>query len=246
MTLHPMPGIPAMQATRYLKLPLQFDIDRLVQELDHVLAPEWIDHFNTAAHDSRWSCIPLRSVAGRTDHIMPVPDAEFMDTAILRRCPYFQQVLDSFQCKTTSVRLMALEAGGIIHEHTDKGTCFEDGIARLHIPIVTDAAVIFTIDDEPIHFSRGDTWYMNASCRHSVHNRSTLPRIHLLLDCIPNPWLEQLFYATGFIPNPKPKYDDPAIHDGNVLEIIERLRQSGNTAANDIADKLSAIHTAPD
>jgi len=70
-------------------------------------------------------------------------------------------------------------------------------------------------------------------------------RIHLVLDCIPNQWLADIFNAAGFVANPEPKYGDPSINDANVLEIIAELRQCGNAAALDLAARLSAIRHAP-
>ncbi|MES2207134.1 MAG: aspartyl/asparaginyl beta-hydroxylase domain-containing protein [Pseudomonadota bacterium] len=235
--------IPVQQRTRYLKLSLNFDIDRLKLELDNVFSSEWINHFNTRDYENGWSCVPLRSVDGRLDHIMSVPDQNFLDTDILKRCAYFQEVLNTFECEKTSVRLMSLEPGGIIKPHTDLGTSFEDGLARLHIPIVTDPMIMFVIDGELIHFSRGATWYLNASCVHSVTNVSSFPRIHLMLDCIPNPWLQQLFDKADFIPNAKPKYHDASINDDNVVDVIKHLRAMGNPTSLHLADELSKIHS---
>ncbi len=234
-----------IQATRYLKLPFEFDVGRMQHELTQVATAEWVSHFNTEAYEKNWHCIPLRSVDGRLDHIMSIADANFQDTAILQRCPYFQEVINRFECEKTSIRLMSLEAGGVIKEHSDQGTSFQDGVTRLHIPVITSPLVTFRIDGEEVHFSAGHTWYLNANCLHGVQNNSALPRVHLMLDCISNPWLEQVFNDAGFIANAKPKYDDPAINDDNVLEIIERLTAIGNPAGMRIADQLRAIHAAP-
>lgn len=233
-----------IQATRYLKLPFAFDVERLQRELMQIADADWISHFNIAAYEKNWGCIPLRSVDGRLDHIMPIEDGDFQDTIILQRCPYFQEVINRFECEKTSIRLMSLEAGGVIKEHRDQSTSFEDGITRLHIPILTSPLVTFRIDGEVVHFSAGHAWYLNASCLHGVQNNSALSRVHLMLDCISNGWLEQVFKDAGFIANQKTKYDDPAITDGNVLEIIERLKAMNTPAGMRIAEQLHAIHSA--
>jgi len=228
----------------YLKLPLSFDVGRLRLELAGIESSHWIGHFNTSAYEKNWSCIPLRSVDGKLDHIMPLEHANFQDTPILLQCPYFRQVLDRFECEKTSVRLMSLESGAVIKEHRDEGSSLDDGIARLHIPIQTSAEVSFRIDGEEVHFSAGDTWYLNASCLHGVENRSPLDRIHLMLDCVTNPWLEQLFLAAGGVLREKPPYGDPAIDDRNVLQVIGSLRAGGLEAGARLADQLDAIHAA--
>lgn len=229
------------QKTRYLKLPFLFDVRRLNEDLAKIRAAEWIAHVNTAAYENEWSCVPLRSLDGKSNHILSLPGKNYEDTAILERCPYFQEVINTFECEKTSVRLMALGAGSCIKMHTDKGTSFEDGMARLHVPVVTTPEVCFTIEEESIHFSAGHTWYLNANCLHGVNNESKNPRIHLMLDCIVNPWLEKVFRDAGFEPNDKPKYGTPSINDENVAAIISSLIAMDTEMGRQMAEKLAAI-----
>ncbi|MCW5651591.1 MAG: aspartyl/asparaginyl beta-hydroxylase domain-containing protein [Ramlibacter sp.] len=227
--------------TRYLQLPMSFDVERLQADLASVEQSEWIAHFNTRAYENSWSCIPLRSVGGRIDNILPLDGAAFEDTVILERCPYFRQVIDGFQCEKTSIRLMSLEAGGIIREHRDDGASLEDGVTRLHVPIVTSPEVVFRIDGEEVHFSAGATWYLNASCLHAVENRGPAARIHLMIDCISNEWLESIFRSAGWVAREASKYGDPMIRDDNVDEVIASLRMVGSVAAHRMADSLQAM-----
>jgi quercetin dioxygenase-like cupin family protein len=231
------------QPSRYLKLPFSFDLVRLQQELAMLQSAEWVSHFNTHAYEKNWTCLPLRSVDGRLDHIMPVESSSFQDTPILARCPYLREVIDSFQCEKTSVRLMAMDPGAVIKEHRDEGTALEDGITRLHIPIQTAPQVLFRIDGEEVHFSAGDTWYLNASCLHAVENRSHQSRVHLMLDCISNAWLEETFLAAGWVPRVKSIYPDPSVNDSNVQQVIEQLRANGLEAGLRLADQLQAIRS---
>ncbi|HTQ99387.1 MAG TPA: aspartyl/asparaginyl beta-hydroxylase domain-containing protein, partial [Candidatus Acidoferrum sp.] len=189
----------ALALTRYLKLPFSFDVERMQRELRALEQAEWSSHFNTAAYQRGWSCLPLRSVGGRSDHVIPIDDMPYADTALLDACPYLRSVIDSFACEKTSIRLMAMEPGAVIREHRDEHTALEDGITRLHIPIVTDPAVLFRIDGEAVHFSEGDTWYLNASCRHAVTNASAISRVHLMMDCITNDWLREKFVEAGWV-----------------------------------------------
>lgn len=235
---------PADPVTRYLRLPLSFDVARLHADLAQIQETDWIAHFNTQAYEKEWRCAPLRSMDGRADHIISLPDVHYGDTALLARCPYFREVIASFKCEVTSVRLMAMEAGCRIKPHRDNGTSFEDGVARLHIPIATTPEVLFTVEDEEIHFSAGHVWYLNAACMHGVYNGSSQPRIHLMLDCIVNPWLEQMFAAAGFAPKAKPKYGDSSINDGNVTAIITSLLAMENSGSRQLAEKLAAIRDA--
>lgn len=225
----------------YLPLPLRFDVASMQRESDQFDEQDWIAHFNTGAYENGWSCLPLRSPGGDARHIMPVDGVDYANTPQLARCPYLQQVLASFACEKGAARLMALEAGAVIREHRDAGTALADGITRIHVPIHTSQQVLFRIDGESVHFSAGQAWYMDASCRHAVTNGGADARVHLVIDCLTNDWLEALFAGAGFVPRPLPKYGDPSINDGNVGEIIARLRETGAPALAHHADRLAAI-----
>lgn len=225
----------------YLKLGLSFDSAPLQQELARILATEWIDHYNTTAYASGWQCIPLRSVDGRLDHVMAYDSDAYAPTVILERCPGFQQVLAAFRCELLSVRLMALAPGARIAPHRDPGTGYEDGVARLHVPIRTAPEVLFHIDGEAVHFSQGDTWYLNANCLHAVENGSAIDRVHLALDCVPNPWLDALFAQAGYRAPPAARYGDRNIDDANVAAVIALLRENGSPAALREAARLHAL-----
>ncbi|SEN49310.1 Sulfotransferase family protein [Duganella sp. CF517] len=204
-------------SARYLKLPLSFDAARLQAELDALLAPQWVEHFNTRDYDGGWRCLALRSADGRPRDIGALSEANFLDTPALAQCPYLRAVLDTFECDKAAVRLMAQEAGAVIKPHRDAATAFDDGLARLHVPLQTDPAVTFCIDGEDIHFSRGDTWYLNAGRTHAVHNRSARSRIHLVLDCLVNPWLRQLFARAGMAPSAPPRFGQVGADDKHPL-----------------------------
>lgn len=227
------------QATRWLQLPPTFDLALLKQDLNFIRGQHWQDHYNQQAHQGKWSCLPLRSANGEVNNIAATAD-HFLDTPFLQACPYFQLVLNSFACEKIAVRLMSLAAGARILPHRDAGGGFEDGVARLHIPIITAPEVVFTIDGECVHFRAGQTWYMNANCLHAVENNSPLERIHLVIDCVPNPWLQELFAQAGWIANSPPKYGDPTINDENVQSVIATLQQNPSPAAQQMAQMLAA------
>lgn len=230
-----------MSSSPYLKLPFSFDLKKLQDDLAIASQAQWISHFNTSAYERDWSCIPLRSVNGRVDHILPVDSDHFEDTFILQSCTYFQEVIQQFACEKTSIRLMSLAAGGVINEHRDEGACLEDGITRLHIPIQTSPDVLFRIDGEDVHFSAGHTWYLNASCLHGVCNPSPYARVHLMMDCITNSWLEKVFLENDWVAREEFVYEDPAINDANVTQVIAMLQSSEHASAHAKAKQLQRI-----
>ncbi len=228
----------------YHKLPLSFDIPRLQQDLAKLRNSDWLGHINQAVHNGGWTALPLRAVNGQIGNATVVEtDPEcYQSTSYLEQCEYFQQVLSGFQCPLVSARLMALKAGEEIRRHTDMDLCFEDGCVRLHIPIQTHNDVTFLINDQPVHFAEGECWYMNANYPHQVSNNSNIDRIHLVVDCIVNDWLSQLFIGSGYQKTiVEYKYGDPGISDQNVLQVIEQLQEIGGETALAMAERYKAI-----
>ncbi len=178
-----------------LKLPFHFDPDRLTADLEVIAADEWVAHFNKSIYEGDWSGVALRSVGGKAMQLYPDPTAteRFADTETLGRCAYYQEVLATFQCPLTSVRLLRLQAGSSIAEHRDYRLGYEDGEVRIHVPVVTDPGVAFFLAGERVPMAVGECWYLNVNLPHRVENRSRTNRIHLVLDCMVNDWLRQFF-----------------------------------------------------
>jgi Aspartyl/Asparaginyl beta-hydroxylase len=180
-----------------LKLPFHFDPASLQADLRHILAEEFVPHFNTDYYQGDWSVVPFRSVGGRANHIYPDPTAKtaYADTPLLARCPYIQQVLASFPCPQQAVRFLRLKAGSVIKEHTDYNLGYEDGEVRLHIPVMTNPQVEFMLNGVRLDMKEGECWYHDFNLRHSVANRGSTDRIHLVLDCVVNEWLRDVLLA---------------------------------------------------
>jgi hypothetical protein len=177
------------------KLPMSFDPDRLKADLGRFEPAEWIPHFNTRYYEGDWSGIALRAVGGRAGQLYPDPTAtdDFADTPLLERCPYLQEVLAAFRCPLTSVRLLRLSAGSSIREHRDYKLGFEDGEMRIHVPVETNLNVSFFLAGERVAMEEGEAWYLDLNLPHRVENHSETDRIHLVIDCVVNDWVRELF-----------------------------------------------------
>jgi hypothetical protein len=180
-----------------LRLPLIFDAAGLAREVDRLVGDHWSPHFNQAIYEGDWSGVALRSVGGRPAQLYPDPTAtgDFADTEVLAHCPLLRGALARLRCPTTAVRLLALGPGAIIAEHRDYRLGYDDGEVRLHIPIVSDPDVEFVLDGRVVDLRPGECWYLNLDLPHRVTNRSLRRRIHLVVDCIVDDWLKQLFDA---------------------------------------------------
>jgi hypothetical protein len=82
------------------KLSFSFDPQSLKADLARVLDTDWVAHFNRAYYEGVWKGLALRSTSGRANqlHTPPNETAEALETPVLTRCPYFQQVFAAFNC----------------------------------------------------------------------------------------------------------------------------------------------------
>ena len=180
-----------------LKLPFEFDPTKLKEDLSKIDDEEWYLHFNKSDYEGEWSGVALRAPEGAIHPIQKLASVpgikNFIDTETFDKCSYFKTVLNNFQCPFKSVRLLKLKPGAIIKEHTDSFLAFEEGEARIHIPIQTNPDIYFYLNGERIIMNEGETWYLNFSLKHKIENRSNTDRVHLVIDCDVDDWLTDVF-----------------------------------------------------
>ena len=225
---------------QYLQLPIFFDAAKMQQEMDLFGNSLWELHFQVKHYDGEWSAIPLRSINGSIENkfISPVEDATlYKDTVLLQKCPYMQEVLRFFECPLMAVRLLKLAAGTQIHEHTDADLCFEEGLVRFHIPVVTNAEIEFNLHGERMVLKEGACWYMNFNLPHSLHNKSKTDRVHLVIDAVVNDWIKDLFQSPGILN--KKEIEQGSKHSvQEQSEIIAHLRSMNTDVSNKLADEM--------
>ena len=86
---------------------------------------------------------------------------------------------------------MKLDSNSMIKEHCDKGSSFEEGYARIHIPITSNDKVKFILNGNEYKMKLGKCYYIDANNPHSVINNGDSSRVHLLIDCHINSWFEK-------------------------------------------------------
>jgi hypothetical protein len=231
-----------MNIIKYLRLPLQFDILKLRQDLLNLQQQNWQLHYQTLHYEGNWSALPLRSIDGRVDQIMISPhnNAQYCDTPFLDSSDYFREVLQTFKCPLLAVRLLKLNAGAIIKSHRDNALNFENGEIRLNIPIITHPQVDFYLDKERISLQEGECWYMNFNLLHHIENNSPINRVHLVIDAKVNDWVKTMF-ASGEVVNRKDISNIP--DEETKKQIILSLRSLNTPVSNKMADDMENEQT---
>lgn len=227
------------EITKYLKFPMQFDEKRLVEDLSRAMEAQWIPHFNTGGYTGNWKAVSLYAKDGDEQNIfaLSTDSSPVSETHLMKECAYFKEVLDSFSFPILSVRLLRLEAGAEIKPHTDHELGYEDGQFRLHIPIVTNPDIEFILDGERLIMLPGECWYTNVNFVHSVANRGTEDRVHLVIDGERNAWTDELFFSQA----PESSFEadrEENLSPDTIKRMLEELRNNPQMAGHPIIEEL--------
>ncbi|MEP1489153.1 MAG: aspartyl/asparaginyl beta-hydroxylase domain-containing protein [Algibacter sp.] len=227
--------------TTYLKLPFQFNKEKLVHDLSLILDGNWISHFNTTGYNGDWKVISLYAPNGVESNIFALStlNSIISETSILKKCQYFKEVIDSFKCPILTARILRLGVGAEIKPHRDHELGYEDGNFRLHIPIVTNSHVQFILDGTELTMLPGECWYTNVNYVHSVKNTGESDRVHLVIDGKRNEWSDLLFFSLA----PAESFQ-PILEENNspetIKRIIEELKRSNEPISKQLINELIA------
>ncbi|MEM1301653.1 MAG: aspartyl/asparaginyl beta-hydroxylase domain-containing protein [Pseudomonadota bacterium] len=175
-----------IEAVDRIKLPLEFDAGRMLEELSRDLSKPFM-----------YYSVVMLTVPGNIDQHTGASRAPSVDNGDLSDIPYIKSVIDSFREKTTVTlaRILRLEGGSEVQEHTDPtlGLDVPDSVVRLTIPITPTDDVDFLLNGEAVPMQPGECWYMKLNDRHQVLHHGTDERVNLTIDVVPNDWvLDQL------------------------------------------------------
>lgn len=199
------------------------DIKELIEKVS--LLHEGANHWSKYNKGNSWSALSLRGYGDKEFIIKPssmsrkwkkenghLLDAECRDTPLMKRFPSVKRILKAIPGKKERVRLMFLTpGGGELERHTDKidkeVLFVEGGIARLHIPLVTNKGVEFTCwgmdgTESRYHMKKGGLYYLEIHKPHRAVNEGKDTRIHLVIDVV----IEKDFHRT-LIENYGVKYE---------------------------------------
>lgn len=230
---------------KYIQINQNFDIARLQEEVTALEGALWKEHYNKKNYEGDWSTLQLRSINGNIENNVAVQDVSlrgsmaYKDTELLKKDTYLRSVIDFFEMEKFSIRLMRLNAGAVIKEHSDHDLNFEEGEVRFHIPVMTNPGVAFFIEDEQLYMQEGTCWYVNLSLRHRINNFGADNRIHLVIDGKVNDWVKDLFHSRALIKKVVADETNSSRYSAaDAVRIIKELRAMNTPVADKLADDM--------
>jgi len=175
-----------MSALCYPLRGIQIDPVRLVADLQAVAQAPWARQDRYQPGTGHWKGLALYSVSGASEDLRCAGRPVVRRTPAGERCAYIcDELLPQFRAPLLRVAFYRLEAGTTIGEHRDYGQNRSMGYVRVHVPVVTNDAVLMYVGGRPHRFLVGEAWYFDASCAHRVENNGGEDRIHLIVDLVP-------------------------------------------------------------
>ena len=169
----------------------QFDVSGLEEEISK-FDLEWkIDtsrqdnnytHSNTNMYqicytDYDWS--PGSSIVTNQVNNLKTPKAikELLD--IYNKLEYY------YEGKIIRCEIVKMLKNTKIPKHVDGGPLLYYS-RRVHVPVITNEKITFTVMDNTIHMKRGGWYEINNQLPHSVNNETDIDRVHIIIDVLPD------------------------------------------------------------
>ena len=159
----------------FVKLPLEFDVERMVQETSQFEENVWQPH---PGRHSGNSALPLISYGGQNNDDF---SGRMQETPHFQKCEYLRQISSHFGEVLGRSRLMRLAGGSEVPIHVDAIYHWHRHV-RIHIPVITNDQVIFHCGGQEVNMRAGECWLFDSWRNHKVVNHSQETRIHLVLD----------------------------------------------------------------
>ncbi len=100
----------------------------------------------------------------------------------------FNYLEERYCGKVIRCEIIKLHANSEVHKHVDAGPLLNFS-RRVHIPIITNKDVTFTVFNNTIHMEEFGIYEINNMLPHAVSNKSSEDRTHLIIDILPDDML---------------------------------------------------------
>ena len=157
------------------KFDLEWKIDTSRQDNNYT-------HSNTNMYqicytDYNWS--PGSSIVTNQVNNLKTPKAikELLD--IYNKLEYY------YEGKIIRCEIVKMLKNTKIPKHVDGGPLLSYS-RRVHVPIITNKKITFTVMDNTIHMKKGGWYEINNQLPHSVNNETDIDRVHIIIDVLPD------------------------------------------------------------
>jgi len=110
--------------------------------------------------------------------------------------PLINKMADHYDGKPGRVTLVNLPSHKLVTPHKDR-SIYSKVVNRVHIPILTNDDVYFSVDDETLNMKEGQAWEVNNAKLHGAYNLGDSDRVHLMIDIINNDLIGTDKYSGG-------------------------------------------------
>ena len=199
-----------------IKLPFKFDADRMKQELGSIS-----DSFQLIKNAYTGnSLFGMHLILPNKDGIANEKGETYYMSEELKKCPYLQKVLNTFQCDKFTFRTQNLKPGGKIEKHNDGDKGLNSNIVRLNIPVSTNEHVYTYFNNERILMKNGECWLFDVTKVHEMENKSNETRWHIMIDCDLNDWWKDILQNCGI------DFSEVSEYESYSIENLQEMKES--------------------
>ena len=162
------------------------DLQHLKTTIDALTEKDWAQSSRHTQFDIHKETQSIQLLADDMSHTPPVKTA-YYDRFAADLEPILMMLSDRYGTGGTFIRILfaRLNAKSEIKPHVDKGYSLIN-CNRIHIPIITNDEVSFSVGGVSQSLGEGEIWEINNADVHAVTNASENARIHLIVDWTPS------------------------------------------------------------
>lgn len=162
----------------FVRLPMQFDAERLADEIAVFAEDAWKRKALQAPDEYELSLVAVHGDPGSEATSGPM-----RPTAYLARCPCLMQVLASMDAVWGRTRLVKSKDRLGIERRADT-SYYSVTHASMHVPIATHSGVRFLCDGAEIHMGAGECWVVDTWRDQRIVVDQSGERVHLVADTV--------------------------------------------------------------
>lgn len=172
-----------VQACSQLEVIAPSRVAELAAEVSAAGVP-WTENYSEY-QSGGWKTVALYNSDGDPQH-NDLEDGAPVPTELALRLPRLRRFIEGLGLSLMWARLLRLEPGACLWEHTDYGASNlrRAERLRLHVPLVTNPEAVLVFPSHTVHLAAGYLWKLSPDeVRHGACNFGVEARLHLILDC---------------------------------------------------------------